>query len=57
MKKLYMLTLSVMLTGCTLSFSNSCNQGAGSDTIDSTPSNQVTASPDITVPVTAVPSL
>lgn len=57
MKKLYILAISVMLTGCTLSFSNVDTHGTATDVVDDTLTTSPTVSPDISVPVSAVPGL
>lgn len=57
MNKIYVLALSVLLTGCTISFTNVDTHGTASDVVDDTMSTPTTVSPDITVPISPISGL
>ncbi len=56
MKRLiYLVTLPLLLVGCTLSFSNISTHGTATDLVDEEQGASPTVSPTITVPISAVP--
>jgi len=56
-KLLILLALPLLLSSCTLSFSNIDTHGSATDLVDENMSTDPTVSPTITVPVSAVPSI
>lgn len=60
MNKSIVLTLSVLaffITACTYSITQVHTQGTATDVVDEQQTPSTTISPDITVPVTAVPGI
>lgn len=58
MKKLILISLFAgLLTACTLSFQNIDTHGTATDLVDDTQSNTPNVSPNISVPVSAVPAI
>lgn len=56
-KTLIFALLSVICTGCTLSFQNIDTHGTATDLVDENQATSPTISPTITVPVSAVPEI
>lgn len=54
MLKYTILSLSLILTSCTLSFQNISTHGTTSEVADSDPSNELSASPNIELPLKAL---
>lgn len=50
MNKLYVLSLAILLTSCTISMVNMDTHGTASDVIDETQAPSTTASPELSLP-------
>lgn len=56
-KMLFLCWMPCLMLGCTISFQNIDTHGTASDLVDENQAASPTVSPDITIPVSAVPSL